>query len=185
MHWRYGFARRSRVVRVDFRSNRELSSTHRKIGHFSSIKWYQLTRLIGEFYRVFSITYSPKKPKKTIHRLDLCPRNFLCPALSFNICIVEFACFRVDCCWSLCVFTAAALPLTKAHHIRFAPFLAPPTRSPPCFRLVTVLVARVSSRQPLERKKKERKKRERKKNKKRKEKKKTKEKQQGKKQKRV
>jgi hypothetical protein len=113
--------------------------------------------LIGEFYRVFSITYSPQKPKK-IHRLDLCPRNFLCPALSFNICIVEFACFRVDCCWSLCVFTAAALPLTKTYQIRFAPFLAPPTRSPSCFRLVTALVARVSSRQPLERKKRKEKK---------------------------
>jgi hypothetical protein len=62
-------------------------------------------------------------------------------------------CFRVDCCWSLCVFTTAALPLTKTYQIRFAPFLAPPTRSPSYFRLVTALVARVSSRQPLERKK--------------------------------
>jgi hypothetical protein len=26
-------------VRIDFRSNRELSSTHRKIGHFSSINY--------------------------------------------------------------------------------------------------------------------------------------------------
>ena len=110
------------------------------------------------FIECFPLPIVHKNQK--IYRLDLCPRNFLCPALSFNICIVEFACFRVDCCWSLCVFTAAALPLTKTYQIRFAPFLAPPTRSPPCFRLVTVLVARVSSRQPLEKKKNKKKRKE-------------------------
>jgi hypothetical protein len=52
----------------------EVISTHRKIGHFPSIKWYQLYRLIGEFYLVFSPSYSPQKTKqKFTFRLDLCP----------------------------------------------------------------------------------------------------------------
>jgi hypothetical protein len=40
----------------------EVISTHRKIGHSPSIKWYQHSMLIGEFYRVFLISYSPHKP---------------------------------------------------------------------------------------------------------------------------
>ena len=36
MHWRFGFARRSRIVRVIFRQV-EFIPTHRKIGHSSSI----------------------------------------------------------------------------------------------------------------------------------------------------
>jgi hypothetical protein len=44
----------------------EVISTHRKIGHSPSIKWYQLSRLLSEFYLVFSLSYSPKKPNKNL-----------------------------------------------------------------------------------------------------------------------
>jgi hypothetical protein len=54
---------RSRIVRVTSHQI-EVISTHWKIGHFASIKWYQLSRLIAEFYLVSSPSYSPKKPTK-------------------------------------------------------------------------------------------------------------------------
>jgi hypothetical protein len=44
----------------------EAISTHRKIGHSASIKWYQLSRLIGEFYRVFSFPTVHKNQTKNI-----------------------------------------------------------------------------------------------------------------------
>ncbi|WVZ93548.1 hypothetical protein U9M48_039519 [Paspalum notatum var. saurae] len=47
LHWRFGFARRSRIVRVYFHQV-EFIPTHRKIGHSASIKWYQISRLIGD-----------------------------------------------------------------------------------------------------------------------------------------
>jgi hypothetical protein len=45
-------ARRSRIVRVN---NHQIGfiSTHRKIGHSPYIKWYQLSRFIGEFIECF------------------------------------------------------------------------------------------------------------------------------------
>jgi hypothetical protein len=58
-------ARRSRIVRV-VSHQIEAISTHRKIGHSASIKWYQISRLIGEFYRVFFLSYSPQKSKTKI-----------------------------------------------------------------------------------------------------------------------
>jgi hypothetical protein len=45
-------ARRSRIVRVN-NHQIEFISTHRKIGHSPSIKWYQLSRFIGEFVECF------------------------------------------------------------------------------------------------------------------------------------
>jgi hypothetical protein len=41
-------ARRSRIVRVTSHQIKVIS-THRKIAHFASIKWYQIPKLIGEF----------------------------------------------------------------------------------------------------------------------------------------
>jgi hypothetical protein len=65
----------------------EFISTHRKIGHSSSIKWYQLPRLIGEFYRVFHYLQSIKPQK--IFRLDLCPSTLLRLALSLNFVLLN------------------------------------------------------------------------------------------------
>jgi hypothetical protein len=58
-------AHRSRIVRVTSHQI-EVISTHRKILHFASIKWYQLSRLIGEFYLVSFPSYSPHKPNKNL-----------------------------------------------------------------------------------------------------------------------
>jgi hypothetical protein len=60
-------------------NNRQIGfiSTHRKIGHSPSIKWYQLSRLIGEFYLVFSpFLQSTKNQQKIYFRLDLFPATF-------------------------------------------------------------------------------------------------------------
>jgi hypothetical protein len=69
-------ARRSRLVGVNKRQIGFIS-THRKIGHSPSIKWYQLSRLIGEFYLVFSpFLQSTKNQQKIYFRLDLFPATF-------------------------------------------------------------------------------------------------------------
>jgi hypothetical protein len=72
-------------------------STHRKIGHSASIKWYQLSRLIGEFYRVLSFSLSivhhpmsTRKGKKI--RLEPCPRNRLALHLHSISVGVELVC---------------------------------------------------------------------------------------------
>jgi hypothetical protein len=54
-------ARRSRIVRVASHQI-EVISTHRKIGHSPSIKWYQISRLIGEFIQCYFNSYSPQNP---------------------------------------------------------------------------------------------------------------------------
>jgi hypothetical protein len=61
LHWRLGLARRSRIARVIFRQI-EIISTHQKIGHLTYIKWYQNSRLIGEFIEFF---FSPTVHKTT------------------------------------------------------------------------------------------------------------------------
>jgi hypothetical protein len=66
-------------------------STHRKIGHSPSIKWYQLSRLIGEFYRVLSFSLSvvhhpivhQKSKKNQIKTMSSQPFS---PAPSFDKC---------------------------------------------------------------------------------------------------
>jgi hypothetical protein len=53
-------------------------------------------------YRVF---FSPTVHKTTSKfRLDLIPAPFWASHFLSIICIVEFVCFRVICCWSHCVF---------------------------------------------------------------------------------
>jgi hypothetical protein len=64
LHWRFGIARRSRIVRVYFHQI-GIISTHRKIGHSSSIKWYQISRLIGEFIECFFFLQSTKPHKNS------------------------------------------------------------------------------------------------------------------------
>jgi hypothetical protein len=56
-------ARRSRILRVN---NHQIGfiSTHRKIGQSPSIKWYQISRLIGEFIQCFLIPIVHKTHKK-------------------------------------------------------------------------------------------------------------------------
>ena len=83
LHWRFELARRSRIVRVD-NHQIEFISTHRKIGHSASIKWYQLSRLIGEFIEYFYFLQSTKTKQKFVFRLDPCPSNPFSLALSFN-----------------------------------------------------------------------------------------------------
>jgi hypothetical protein len=58
-------ARRSRIVRVASHQI-EVISTHRKIRHSPSIKWYQLFRLIGEFIQCFLIPIVHKTHKKIV-----------------------------------------------------------------------------------------------------------------------
>jgi hypothetical protein len=65
----------------------EVISTHRKIGHFTSIKWYQLSRLIDEFYLVFSPSYSPQKPNKNLFQVRYLPHQPFSLAHSFNKCL--------------------------------------------------------------------------------------------------
>jgi hypothetical protein len=80
-------ARRSRIVRVN---NHQIGfiSTHRKIGHSASIKWYQLSRLNGEFYRVFFLSYSPQKPKQKLFQVrSLSQHPPFSLAHSFNKCL--------------------------------------------------------------------------------------------------
>jgi hypothetical protein len=88
LHWRFGLARRSRIVRVN---NHQIGfiSTHRKIGHSPSIKWYLISRLIGEFNRVFSIPIVPKTLTKffTLSQQPLLASHFH----SISV-VVEFAC---------------------------------------------------------------------------------------------
>jgi hypothetical protein len=64
LHWRLGLARRSRVARVIFRQI-GIISTRRKIGHLSYIKWYQISRLIGEFIKCFFLLQSTKPYKNS------------------------------------------------------------------------------------------------------------------------
>jgi hypothetical protein len=64
LHWRLGLARRSRIARVIFRQI-GIISTHRKIGHLSYIKWYQISRLISEFIEFFSLLESTKPHKNS------------------------------------------------------------------------------------------------------------------------
>jgi hypothetical protein len=64
LHWHLGLARRSRIARVIFRHIR-IISTRRKIGHLSYIKWYQISRLIGEFIECFFLLQSIKPHKNS------------------------------------------------------------------------------------------------------------------------
>jgi hypothetical protein len=97
-------ARRSRIVWVASHQIKVIS-THRKIGHFASIKWYQLSRLIDEFYLVFSPSYSPQKTQqKFTFSLDLFPNNHLAlHILSISV-FVEFMCLLVQLLLVTCVF---------------------------------------------------------------------------------
>jgi hypothetical protein len=94
----------------------EAISTHQKIGHSASIKWYQLSRLIGEFYRVFFLSYSSQKPNKNYFRLDPCPTNHLLALHILSISVfVEFVCLLfqlllVTCVSSLFHLTLAVTP---------------------------------------------------------------------------
>jgi hypothetical protein len=64
LHWRLGIAHHSRIARVIFRQI-GIISIHRKIGHFSYIKWYQISRLIGEFIECFFLLQSTKPHKNS------------------------------------------------------------------------------------------------------------------------
>jgi hypothetical protein len=86
---------RNRIVRVSFHQI-EVISTHRKIGRLASIKWYQLSRLIGEFYLVFSPSYSPQKPTKIYFQVRSFPSNrFALRILSISV-LVEFVFLRIQ-----------------------------------------------------------------------------------------
>jgi hypothetical protein len=97
-------ARRSRIVRVASHQI-EVISTHQKIGHFASIKWYQLSRLLSEFYLVFSPSYSPQKTNKKIYfQVRSFPSNRLAlHILSISV-FVEFVCLRIQLLLVTCVF---------------------------------------------------------------------------------
>jgi hypothetical protein len=96
-------ARRSWIVRVASHQI-EVISTHRKIGHFTSIKWYQLSRLIGQFYLVFSPSYSPQKPTKNYFQVRSFPSSRLAlHILSISV-FVEFVCLRIQLLLVTCVF---------------------------------------------------------------------------------
>jgi hypothetical protein len=87
-------ARRSQIVRVASHQI-EVISTHWKIRNFASIKWYQLFRFIGEFYLVFSPSYSPQKnPTNIYFQVRSFPQQPFGLAHSFNMCL----------CW-ICVLT--------------------------------------------------------------------------------
>jgi hypothetical protein len=76
----------------------------------------------GRVYRVF---FSPTVHKTTSKfRLDLIPAPFWASHFLSIICIVEFVCFRVICCWSHCVFFTILLSstiqtLVRRHHLPF------------------------------------------------------------------
>jgi hypothetical protein len=97
LHWRFGLARRSRIVRVN---NHQIGfiSTHRKIGHSPSIKWYQITGWSMSFIVCYPFSFGssssyrlPEKPKKS--RLELCPATFFASHFHSIIWFVEFVCF--------------------------------------------------------------------------------------------
>ena len=69
LHWRLGLARRSRIARVIFRQI-GIISTHRKIRHLNYIKWYQISRLIGELIECF-FSYNPQNHIKIQVRQEL------------------------------------------------------------------------------------------------------------------
>jgi hypothetical protein len=102
----FSLARRSRIVRVASHQI-EVISTHRKIGHFASIKWYQISRLIREFYLVFSPSYSPQKnPTKIYFQVGSFQPFSI--AHSFNKCL----------CW-ICVLRSSIV----AGYLCFLPFV--------------------------------------------------------------
>jgi hypothetical protein len=97
-------ARRNWIVRVASYQI-EVISTHQKIGHFTSIKWYQLSGLIDEFYLVFSPSYTPQKTQqKFTFRLDLLPNNRLAMHILSISVFGEFVCLRVQLLLVTCVF---------------------------------------------------------------------------------
>ena len=129
---RHGLVRRSRIARVD---------THQIVVILHSpkdraLQLYQVVskfRLIGEFYRVYPlvsrlfIILSSTKPKQHSGSTFVLAPFEPCTFHSV-ICVVEFVCFRVNSCWSLCVHR-------RCFHRRFCP--PPPRRSfhhfpPPC-----------------------------------------------------
>ena len=81
-------------MRVIFRQV-EFIPTHRKIGHSASIKWYQLSRLIGEFIECFFPLPTVHKTQKNYQVRSL-SQHLLILALFSIICIVEFVCLRVQ-----------------------------------------------------------------------------------------
>jgi hypothetical protein len=72
--------------------------------------------LIGEFYRVFFLSYSSQKPNKNYFRLDPCPTNHLLALHILSISVfVEFVCLLfqlllVTCVSSLFHLTLAVTP---------------------------------------------------------------------------
>jgi hypothetical protein len=88
----------------------EVTSTHRKSGHFTSIKWYQISRLIGEFYLVFPLPTVHKKPnKKFTFRLDPFPSNRLALHILSISGFVEFVCLYVQLLLVTCVSTFCSI----------------------------------------------------------------------------
>jgi hypothetical protein len=102
-------AHRSRIMRVTSHQIKVIS-THQKIGHFTSIKWYQLSSLIGEFYLVIPPSYSPQKTQqKFTFRLDLFPNNRLAlHILSISV-FVKFVCLRIQLLLVTCVSTFCSI----------------------------------------------------------------------------
>ena len=128
MHWRFGFVRRSRIVRVIFHQV-EIIPTHLKIRHFGSIKWYQVSRLIGEFIKCFQIpTVHKTKTKKYIF---LVPAPLLALHYLSIIRIVEFVCLRVQLLLvTLCSIAVVFLRTLARRHISF-PSASHPAARPP------------------------------------------------------
>jgi hypothetical protein len=114
-------SRRSQIVRVASHQI-EVISTHRKIGHFAFIKWYQLSRLITGFYLVFPPSYRPQKTQqKVTFWLDLFPRNHLAlHILSISV-FVEFVFLSVHCCWLLKFSTFCSIFSCNPSFISTAP----------------------------------------------------------------
>ena len=87
---------RSRIVKVDFQQN-EIHHLIERQDTFASIKWYQISRLLGEILpvfivrsHVFSYLQSTKKPKKIRVRSSYLKQSEPLHNL-FSICFVEFA----------------------------------------------------------------------------------------------
>ena len=104
---RHGLVCRSRIARVD---------THQIVVILHSpkdraLQLYQVVsklRLIGEFYRVYPlvsrlfIVLLSTKPKQQSGSTFV-PAPFEPCTIHSVICVIEFVCFCVNSCWSLCV----------------------------------------------------------------------------------
>ena len=135
---RHGLVHRSRIARVD---------THQIVVILHSpkdraLQLYQVVskiRLIGEFYRVYPlvsrlfIVLLSTKPKQQSGSTFV-PAPFEPCTFHSVICVVEFVCFCVNSCWSLCVrrrcFSSSFL-FHHHHHALFTIFPLPGARPLP------------------------------------------------------